>query len=207
MTRRRSYHHGDLRDALLRAAVQLIEERGPDGFTLREAARTVGVTHTAPYRHFPDRDALIVAVARDGFHGLYEAMLARQSGLTDPRERMQAIGIAYVEYAVAHPSHFRVMHGPIADACVECEAVEAKQRPFQLLLDSIAECQAAGLIPAGPAHRWALSAWATVHGLAELLISGAVARMGLLDGTATDAARRVTSDMLDGLGGGQVARP
>jgi AcrR family transcriptional regulator len=198
-TRRAAYHHGDLREALLKAAVDLIETRGPDGFTLREAARTVGVTHTAPYRHFADKDALLVAVAEDGFRGLYAAMVARQQGLDDPRARMQAIGIAYVEYAVAHPSHFRLMHGALADNCTEPPYVATKGRPFQALLDAIAACHAAGVIPPGPPRRWALSAWAAVHGLAELLISGSAFHMGLVESTATEAARQVTADLLDGL--------
>ncbi|MFN7976646.1 MAG: TetR/AcrR family transcriptional regulator [Vicinamibacterales bacterium] len=197
--RRPSYHHGDLREALIRAAVQLIEDQGPDGFTLREAARVVGVTHTAPYRHFADRDALLVAVAQEGFQGLGAAMQARQAGLADPRARLQAIGIAYVEYAVAHPSHFRLMHAPVADTCLEAAYVEAKSQPFQILLDAISACQTTGQIPPGPPLRWALAAWSTVHGLADLLMSGSAFRMGVADGTPTDVARQVTADVLDGL--------
>ena len=197
--RRASYHHGDLREALLRAAVELVEEQGPDGFTLREAARKVGVTHTAPYRHFTDRDALLVAVAEEGFQGLHAAARARLSGLTDPRQRLQALGIAYVEYAVAHPSHFRVMHGGIADACSDPAFVQAKAATFGLLLEIVGACEAAGLIPAGSVPRYALSAWATVHGLADLLMSGAADRMGLADGSVEDIARQVTANVISGL--------
>lgn len=199
--RRTSYHHGDLREALLKAACELVEELGPDGFTLREAARKVGVTHTAPYRHFADRDALLVAVAEEGFQGLHAAAMARLAGLTDPAERLQALGIAYVEYAVAHPSHFRVMHGGIADACTEPAFVHAKGATFALLLDIVGACEAAGLIPAGSVPRYALSAWATVHGLADLLMSGAAHRMGLADGTVETVARQVTADVIAGLRG------
>jgi AcrR family transcriptional regulator len=203
--RRTSYHHGDLRDALVKAAVELVEERGPDGFTLREAARKVGVTHTAPYRHFADRDALLVAVAVEGFQGLHAAMRTRQEQQTDPRLRLQAIGIGYVEYAVAHPSHFRVMHSAVVDSCTEPGYTDAKGRTFQLLLSAIAACQQAGFIPPGPLHHYALTAWSAVHGLAELLMSGAAFRVGLVDGTATAAAAQVTRTLLDGLAGGRGA--
>jgi AcrR family transcriptional regulator len=185
--RRTSYHHGDLREALLKAAVELVEELGPDGFTLREAARKVGVTHTAPYRHFADRDALLVAA------------MARLAGLTEPRQRLQALGIAYVEYAVAHPSHFRVMHGGIADACSDPAFVQAKAATFGLLLEIVGACEAAGLIPAGSVPRYALSAWATVHGLAELLISGVAHHMGLANGSVEAIAHEVTANVISGL--------
>ena len=197
--RRTSYHHGELREALVRAAVELVEERGPDGFTLREAARKVGVTHTAPYRHFADRDALLVAVAEEGFDGLHAAMMARLDGVLDPRAQLQAIGIAYVEYAVEHPSHFRVMHGAAADSCVNPGYAETTGRPFRVLTETIARCQAAGFIAPGPVERHALTAWSAVHGLADLLMSGAVLRMGLADGTATEVAAQVTKDLLEGL--------
>lgn len=199
--RRTSYHHGDLREALLTAAVELVEARGPDGFTLREAARKVGVTHTAPYRHFANRDALIVGVAQQGFEGLHAAAEARLRGLTDPRDRLQALGIAYVEYAVAHPSHFRVMHGDIADTCSDPQFAQIKGATFGRLLEIVGACQQAGLIPAGSVPRYALAAWATVHGLADLLMSGAAHRMGLAGGTVETVAREVTEVVMAAMGG------
>lgn len=197
--RRTSYHHGDLRDALLKAAVELVEELGPEGFTLREAARKVGVTHTAPYRHFADRDALLVAVAEEGFQGLHAAAMARLTGLTDPRQRLQALGISYVEYAVAHPSHFRVMHSGVADACTDPAFTRVKGATFGLLLEIVGACETAGLIPAGAVPQYALSAWSTVHGLADLLMSGAAYRMGLADGSVEAVARQVTDNVISGL--------
>jgi len=197
--KRISYHHGDLREALIKAAVGLVEEQGPEGFTLREAARKVGVTHTAPYRHFADRDALIVAVAEEGFQGLHAAATARLRDLTDPRQRLQVLGIAYVEFAVAHPSHFRVMHGGVADACADPGFTRTKGATFGLLLDIVGACEAAGFIPAGSVPRYALTAWATVHGLADLLMSGAAYRVGLAHGSVEAIARQVTADVLTGL--------
>jgi AcrR family transcriptional regulator len=195
-TRAAAYHHGDLRAALIRAALELVEEAGPDGFTLREAARKVGVTHTAPYRHFADKDALLVAAAEEGFEGMRARMLERTAGVERGSDRLQQIGIAYVEYAVAHPSHFRVMHSTKADESADPDFNACKGRTFGLLLQAIAACQAEGSLPPGPPGRFALTAWAAVHGLAELLISGAPQRIGIADGEPADLARAVTTDVM-----------
>jgi AcrR family transcriptional regulator len=192
----RAYHHGDLRAALIKAALELVEESGPDGFTLREAARKVGVTHTAPYRHFADKDALLVALAEEGFDGMHARMQERLAGVARAGERLQQIGIAYVEYAVAHPSHFRVMHSCKADESTDPGFNACKSRTFALLMETIAACQAEGALPAGPAGRYALAAWSAVHGLAELLVSGAAQHMGIADGEPADLARTVTSDVM-----------
>jgi AcrR family transcriptional regulator len=193
-----AYHHGDLRAALIRAALELVEEAGPDGFTLREAARKVGVTHTAPYRHFADKDALLVAVAEEGFDGMHVRMRQRIEGVTQARDRLQQIGIAYVEYAVAHPSHFRVMHSLKADESPDADFQACKSRTFVLLLETIGACQAEGSLPPGPPGRYALTAWAAVHGLADLLMSGAAQHMGIADGDPADLARALTDDLMRG---------
>src|SRR2546423_1968360 len=111
MVRKRPYHHGNLREALIEAALSLVEERGSPEFTLREGARGVGVTHAAPQRHFEDRAALVAAVAEQGFHGLraHVERVAVTSHRRDPAERLHALGVAYVQFAVANPAHFRVM--------------------------------------------------------------------------------------------------
>lgn len=193
------YHHGDLRRALVDAALQLIEERGPRGFTLREAARLVGVTHTAPYRHFADREALLAAVALEGMEGMHQAMVEAQDGIADPMTRLQALGVAYVTYAVAHPAHFRVMYSEAAEEAGGEDGARAKQRKFGLLLETIRACQAAGEMPSGPPERLALTAWASVHGLAALLVDGAVQRMRLAEGSTGDLARSLTEQLAVGL--------
>src|SRR5207237_4349968 len=109
--RRQRYHHGNLREALVEAALALVEERGNPEFTLREVARRVGVTHAAPQRHFEDRAALVAAVAEEGFHGLraHVERVARLTDARDPAQRLHALGVAYVQVAVENPAHFRVM--------------------------------------------------------------------------------------------------
>ena len=106
------YHHGDLRRALIDASLALIAEEGFSALTLREVARRAGVTHAAPYRHFADKEALLAAVAEEGFRAMASDMRERMDKETSPTERLLACGVAYVLFAVRHPSHFRVMFGP-----------------------------------------------------------------------------------------------
>src|ERR1041384_987611 len=94
-----SYHHGDLRQAVLRKAGEVLEKEGVDALSLREVARRAGVSHNAPYRHFPDRDSLLVALVEEGFQMLLDALARR------PRREM---GEAYVDFALAHPQRFRL---------------------------------------------------------------------------------------------------
>src|SRR5579871_2133171 len=108
MSRARPYHHGNLKQALLGAALELIAETGPRGFTLREAARRAGVSHNAPYRHFRDRDELLAAVATEGFDRLTKAM-AGAARKVRPLDRLRRSGIAYVDFALRWPQHFAVM--------------------------------------------------------------------------------------------------
>src|SRR6266498_3257174 len=103
------YHHGNLREALLDSAIRLIAEVGPAGFTLRELARRAGVSHNAPYRHFRDRDALMAAVATEGFRELKQAMLRSTENGSSALDRLKSAGLAYIAFALRRPEHFTVM--------------------------------------------------------------------------------------------------
>jgi AcrR family transcriptional regulator len=167
----RPYHHGSLKQALLEAAVELIAETGPRGFTLREAARRAGVSHNAPYRHFRDRDDLLAAVAADGFDRLTRAM-SRGSVKAAPLNRLRRSGLAYVDFALRWPQHFAAMFDapwgkPGYPACAAAAA-----RCFETLLGFVRECQAANQLPAGDAERLAYHAWSLVHGIAKLANAG-----------------------------------
>src|SRR6266852_2916030 len=105
------YHHGDLPRALLDAALHIVETQGTQALTLRAAARLAGVSQTAPYRHFANKEAILAAVAEEGFRSLMAAM-AHAAVLADsPLQRLRAVGLAYVTFATHHSSHFRVMFG------------------------------------------------------------------------------------------------
>ncbi len=172
--RRAAYHHGDLRRALLAAASALLAEVGPAALSLRAVARAAGVTHAAPYRHFPDKAALLAALATDGFERLRAAMdAAREAAGPDSGARLAAVGRAYVQSAVSAPAEFRLMFGaPAASRAEHPELEAAAAAAFGGLVDAVAEAQAGGQVRAGPIEPLALAAWAAMHGLAALAVDG-----------------------------------
>src|SRR5580700_926044 len=167
----RPYHHGNLKQALLDAALELIAETGPRGFTLREAARRAGVSHNAPYRHFRDRNDLLAAVATDGFDRLTRAM-ASAGPKANPVNRLRRSGLAYVDFALRWPQHFAAMFDAPWKQPDYPECAAAAQRCFQTLLGLVRDCQAAGQMPAGDPERLAYHAWSLVHGISKLANAG-----------------------------------
>lgn len=166
-----SYHHGDLRRALIEASLALISEEGFSALTLREVARRAGVTHAAPYRHFADKEALLAAVAEEGFRSMATQMRERMKPEPGPVERLLACGVAYVLFAVQHPAHFRVMFGPHFAKPADHEGLSKEGgTAFGLLLQSITEGQQTGELREGEPLSLALMAWSQVHGLASLLV-------------------------------------
>lgn len=193
--KRSTYHHGQLRRALLDVALDLATTRGIHNFTLRELARQAGVSHAAPYHHFADKQALISALAMEIFQ-TFTAALKRAWEETDgpPNERFSAVGAAYVRFALANPAVFRLMFradlyetardstSAAGDAGVadhtDTSVMEAGQEAFEVLLGSVRECQEVGLIAAGDPLIPALAAWSMVHGLATLLLDGVLGPQG-----------------------------
>jgi AcrR family transcriptional regulator len=192
-----AYHHGNLRQALIDGAKTLIAERGPDGFTLRELARRVGVSHNASYRHFADKEALLAAVAEEGFLGLGTSFSASLDPNASPAEAIAAAGRAYVLWAVEHPSSFRVMFR-MTDAGERYPSLQvAGMAAFQVLLDLVTDAQAHGAIGPGEPRLLALTAWSTVHGLARLIVDGAIPLEEMPD--PETSARMVTETLMNGL--------
>lgn len=162
-TSRRTYHHGDLREALLRAGLDLVAEQGAHGLSLREAARRAGVSHNAPYKHFPTREALLAGLAERGFRELAERTAA--AGKSPTKDPAVARGLAYVEFALENPALFRLMFS---------DAVDRKAFP------AVGEAAAAGLANLSgfigelygddSMDEVMLAAWAFVHGLAQLIL-------------------------------------
>jgi AcrR family transcriptional regulator len=172
MRRAKPYHHGRLREALLEAAIQLIAEVGPAGFSLREVARRAGVSHNAPYRHFPEQKDLLAAVAAQGFRELNQAMLDAVKRHRNSVSRLKRAGLTYVEFALGRPEHFTVMFDvPVASKQEDpCDA-EAAEQAFGTLLGLVKHCQDEGRLPAGDTRQFALLAWSMVHGIAKLAIA------------------------------------
>jgi AcrR family transcriptional regulator len=172
---KRSYHHGDLRRALLDAALAILAVAGPHGLTLREVAQKVGVTPPAMYHHFKDKEALLAAVAEEGFVELFDTMTkARDEATSKGASRLRAMSRGYVRFAVAHPAHFRVMFDKLIDYHAYPSLHAAADRAFAALLEAIAEGQKSGVVRRGDPTELALLAWSTVHGLAILWIGSAI---------------------------------
>jgi AcrR family transcriptional regulator len=194
----RPYHHGDLRQALLDAAAELLRTGGPEALTLRAAARAAGVSQTAPYRHFADRRALVAAVAEAAFARLGAAIgRAVQRGAPGVPALRRGMA-AYVAFARAHPAEYRVMFGPeLAPSGDLPELGAAALGVFGLLRDGIARLQQGGALGPGDPGRMAITAWATLHGLAMLVLDGQTAATGQSADALVDAA---TGLLLAGMG-------
>jgi AcrR family transcriptional regulator len=176
MARSKAYHHGDLRHALIAEALSLIASRGIGALTVREVARRAGVSHAASYRHFADRAALIAAVAEEGFRGMLAAMQGARGRARTPAAQFQALGVAYVEYAAAHPAILRVMFSPeVADKSRHAGLKRAADALYGLLVESIRRGQGAGLVAKGDPEDLAFTAWSLVHGCATLIVDGQLA--------------------------------
>jgi len=200
--KRGRYHHGDLRRALLDAALAVLTEADARALTLREVARRAGVTHAAPYRHFTDKEALLAAVAEEGFRTLTDVMREEMGRASDdPVERLEALGVGYVRFALAHPAHFEVMFHPELHYEREtCTLQEAADTTFGLLLSSVQAAQAAGKLRGDQPLPFALLCWSTVHGLATLLVHGNFQHVeDQLPQSPGELARQMTRDLTRGL--------
>ncbi|MDT0469571.1 TetR/AcrR family transcriptional regulator [Streptomyces gibsoniae] len=160
-----TYHHGDLRAACLRAARELLEEDGSAALSLRAVARRAGVSPTAPYRHYADRDALVSAVAAQGYRELAEYLAAAHPSPTTPDE-LAAVAVAYVRFALDRPALFRVMFAEPCDPNSE-ERVAATAAISEYVRGVVG-----GAFPGADAEKLSTTVWALVHGLAFLHLDG-----------------------------------
>ena len=172
------YHHGNLRSALVEQALELVEKAGAESFSLREAARLVGVSANAAYRHFADKSDLLMAVAAAGAD-LQKQYLLRALAAAPERstaagaaiERLRAVGRGYVEFAVAHPELLRVMFGSRWPAARTVDGFRTTG-PYALLGQTLDDLASAGVLPAARRPGAELKAWTVVHGFATLVIQG-----------------------------------
>jgi AcrR family transcriptional regulator len=171
------YHHGDLRQTLIDASVDVITKDGLDALTLRSLAVKAGVSSGAPYHHFADRAELLAAIAQAGFQMLGEAMVAGGDAAgPEPSARLAAMGQAYVGFALAHAGHFRVMFRGDANPGVAASQSASSENTFDLLVQVIQDCQRAGTAPPGDPKPLLLTAWSAVHGLAMLWLDGTLSK-------------------------------
>ena len=176
-SRRAAYHHGALRDALLDGARTMLAERGPEGFSLSELARRVGVSTAAPYRHFADRDALFDELGDEGYRLFGRRLTDAVAAASDTADDVLRIGVAYLTFAAEHPATFQIMFQDRAGR----PAVEGPPT-FATLVGTIERAQADGALPADqPPHVLSRTVWATLHGLAVLDARGGLTKLGLGD--------------------------
>lgn len=168
---RRAYHHGNLAEALSDVALRLVRARGAAGFSLREAAREVGVDVAAVYRHYADKDALLRAVARAGFDLMGARMDVELAGATGGAARLRAVGRGYVAFAVAEPELFRLMFGPLGAGGAHGGPPRETSTPYTRLLDALDLLSAEGAV-AVPVGVAADAAWSIVHGFSVLVVDG-----------------------------------
>ena len=198
---RRSYHHGNLREALVTAALDLIAAKGPAGFTFAEAARQAGVSPAAPYRHYRDRDALMADVARRGFEKFEKQQAeAWDGGRPTLLQAFERLGKSYLSFARTEPAYFSAMFESGLSLTEHRELQDAGDRAFGVLRDA---CEAlVSTIPAGkrpPSMMVALHIWSLSHGIASLFARGDAARRKLpMD--PDDLLEAATLIYLEGLG-------
>ena len=205
---RRGYHHGNLREALIKAALDLIAAKGPAGFTFAEAARSAGVSPAAPYRHFRDRDALMADVARQGFER-FEAFLttAWNEGRPDTLTALGNLGKAYLAFARTEPAYYSAMFEAGVPLDSHPELRQAGDRAFAIVRTaSEALCAALPKPSRPPALMVALHIWSLAHGIASLFARGDAGRR-TLPMSAEDLLEAAVLIYLDGLGLGRRKPP
>jgi AcrR family transcriptional regulator len=192
----RSYHHGDLRPALIRSALEILSEAGVAGLSLRAAARRAKVSAMAPYRHFADKEALLAAIAEYGFQQLSGRLGAAAAAAADPRAGLEALGVAYVVFARDEPSLFRLMFGPaIEQKSVHPTLDAAGGACFNVLRQAV---RAAKFFDGDrDLEDVSLACWSLVHGLGSLIVDGRMAEADA--GSAEAIATRLTRLLGDGL--------
>jgi len=193
--RKGEYHHGNLRAELIECGLRLIQEKGIRALTLREIGSRLGVSRSAPYRHFADKAALLAAISEAGFTAFGDALQAARDG-AEPNfaSRMEAMGAAYVRFANEHRAHFEAMFSEQLEP--DCPAAIAGQRAFGILEQTIREGQASGDVRPGDPILLAKGVWAMVHGVSMLRFDAAFVRVAtgiLLNGIQSPLPSIVSS--------------
>jgi AcrR family transcriptional regulator len=173
-----AYHHGDLKNALIQAGIDIVAAEGVYGLTLRKTARRAGVSHNAPYAHFADKQSLIAAIALEGhikIHALIEEVMERHPD--DPLKQLVNLAWVYVRFGLESPAHYKItFSGLIENEKNYPSFVDVSQHSFQMLQKMVGDCQAAGVFNSRkqPESLMAVSAWSLIHGLVSLVIEGQV---------------------------------
>jgi AcrR family transcriptional regulator len=197
------YHHGDLRQATIETAIEIIAKEGIETLTLREVAQRIGVSRMAFYRHFESKLALLAAVAEEGFEMMYRHLQQNPTTIasdlpTNPLQKLQQLGVAYILYATSQPTHYRLMFGSLAvDRSLYPELHITANKSFDLLLKSVVECQETEAICQDSPLEIAQMLWSLTHGLSMLIIDGQLSNMET--GSILEMANFATKKVIEGL--------
>jgi AcrR family transcriptional regulator len=192
--RRTSYHHGNLREALIDAAVQLVEEGGPDNVSVREAAKRAGVSAGAPFRHFNNKTALMTAVAEQAMSRFRSEIVEAVENIPtdDPIERFAAVGVAYLRWAIRNPTHFQIIS---TRRLIDWDSSESLRRDNEavrsLLEGSMIEAQQRSMLRSNDIADTQIAGRALVYGLARMCIDGHFAQWAASGQTAERTAQTV----------------
>lgn len=188
-----SYHHGDLKNALIQAGLAVLAEDGAQGLSLRKVASRAGVSHSAPYAHFTDKQALIAAISTEGFRRLQAALDAAEATAgSDPAERLVEVAWAYASFALENRDWFKVIFsGLLENQHAYPDFVAVSHENFARFEQQVVEYQRAGLVRPGPPDVTALSVWSLVHGFVSLLLEQQISS-AILDRVAVKDLLRAT---------------
>ncbi|MBX3505644.1 MAG: TetR/AcrR family transcriptional regulator [Parvibaculum sp.] len=197
----KKYHHGDLKSALVAAGTRILEEDGVMALSLRGAARAAGVSQTAPYHHFADKEALLAAIAATGFEDLSAEMARRAAGVSTAQDRLSALGLGYVMFATANPGRFRLMFGPLVGEKTQYPALlEAATLSYRMIHGAVAAYLDASATPNRNVDANSMAAWSLVHGLATLINDGGFHADVMGAATLEELTALVTGFLRKGLG-------
>ena len=172
----KSYHHGDLKNALIKAGIEILSKEGVVGLSLRKVAQRAGVSHNAPYSHFPDKQSLIAAISTEGFKQLYEALdAAISSHPHDPKRQLQEGSWAYAQFAINNSDTIKLMFSDVLEKEKDYPAfVEISSRTFNRVVDLVRACQDVGLLQSAPPELAAVAVWGQIHGIISLMLEGQI---------------------------------
>ena len=172
----KKYHHGDLKNALIQAGVEILAQEGVDGLSLRKVAQHAGVSHSAPYAHFPDKQSLIAAISTEGFNQLQTELEAAISPYSkNPKKQLLEGAKTYVRFAEENTDTFKIMFSGVLEKEKDYPSfVEISSKTFKLVVEVVQACQNADILPTAPADLMAVSVWGQVHGIVSLALEGQV---------------------------------
>jgi AcrR family transcriptional regulator len=173
-----TYHHGNLKQALIEAGVEILKKEGLGSLSLRKVAKQAGVSHTAPYSHFADKQALIAAISTEGFKQLYfQIKSVIETNLSEPETLLIETAWAYLQFGLNEPDRFKLMFSSVLEKEKDyADFVEISQENFLQLVHIVKICQQAGVLKTGEPDVVAVSIWSSVHGFTSLLLEGQISQ-------------------------------